>query len=58
MKTIYVLYVEVWGGNGYGTELIEAYECPYTANKSKDEMQGKVPKADCCYYVQELEIVG
>lgn len=36
MKTIYVLYVEVWGGNGYGTELIEAYECPYTANKSKD----------------------
>ncbi len=58
MKTIFVLYVEVWGGTHYGYELAEAFECPYAANNRKDELQGRVPKADCCYYVQELEIVG
>ena len=54
--TIFVLYVEVWGGTSYESEIIEAYSCPYRAESRRKELQGGVPKADCCYYVKELPL--
>lgn len=58
MDRVYVLYCEQWGGNSYYQELITVFKDEEVAHRTALSMQGKTPKCDSHYQVQEVEFDG
>lgn len=58
MNKVYVLHCEHWGGTHYSTELITVFKDEEVAHRTALSMQGRIPKCDSNYQVQEVEFDG
>lgn len=55
MNKVYLLMCERWGGQHYYTEVVAAYNSEEKAEEQAKASQGKVPKCDLSYFVEEVE---